>query len=192
MEVLIMRLKRLSAVITILIFLLVATVGIARTQRKESRWTVVQFPPGRTIDVDFRVVNFQILRSFPRSTAPVGTAEDAEPETTSASADSPGLKALARVTRGDTNTSIEFRLSRFPQNAVYHLYAIDPFGGLYTVWKLTTSDSETTIWHLDTGTDSFMLALSTADTLKDVETDTHVFMISSIPNGVVIVDKPRN
>ena len=188
-----MRFNKRIPVIAILVFLLmvpsVANVR-SRLQTKNSRWTVVEFPTDQQVKLGFKVVNFNIVRAFPKRSEPASRADEEEPDVDSSRADVPIAAAWAIVTRSGTSTKVDFSVGLFPGNATYYLYVIDGAGLVINNWKLTTTASGNTRWrNLNTDAGTFMLALSVSDTLANIETSKSVFMISDVPEGFRITPK---
>lgn len=182
MEVLKVKLKkkRFALLVALLLGLSSIANDRARPQPKPSNWSVIAFPHGQPVEVGLITVNGKTLRALWRSTG--------QDPGTCGKCDVPSPKATIRSASGASN--IELSLVSLPKEVTVYLYVVDVSGSVRNSWELKTNDQGGGRWlHLQTSTDTFMLALSVANKLTDVETDKNVIMISTVPDGFAKVPR---
>ena len=168
----------------LLVALLLGFTSIAsdRAQAQQnSKWSVIAFPHGQPVEVGFFTVNRKTLRAL--------WSSNGQDPGSCTNCDLPSPHA--RITSGSDASRIELSLFSLPTNVKVYLYVVDVSGSVKDSWELKTNGEGGGRWSsLKTSTDTFMLALSVANKLPDVETDRNVFMISMVPPGFAVV--PRN
>jgi len=178
--------KQLTVAVVLVFVMTLLGIDFARSplQKKKSRWTGIEFPQGQPVNL-----NFKIVGDFPRE-SPRPPQGD-EPDIGTEKGDGVTPTASARITRVGASTKIEFSVRSFPKNAMYYLYVVDSSGSVINRWrfKTTASGNATLPQGLTTDAGTFMLALSAAYKLTDIETDTRVLMISLAPSGFPIAPK---
>src|SRR2546423_1299818 len=133
----------------------VTTTQTQAVQNPDGSWTVVQYPTGKEVVVDFT------------------------PGTTFATA-----HGRAKIIRKADGTSIALDLSGLPADATgLNLYAVDPSGKVTMLGPVTISNGVATQTYT-TPMDRFMLVLSPEADLTTYAPDTAYAFRSSVPEGL--------
>jgi hypothetical protein len=136
----------------------VTTTQTQAVQNPDGSWTVVQYPTGKEVVVDFT------------------------PGTTFATA-----HGRAKIIRKADGTSIALDLSGLPADATgLNLYAVDPSGKVTMLGPVTISNGVATQTYT-TPMDRFMLVLSPEADLTTYAPDTAYAFRSSVPEGLAVV-----
>ena len=127
-------------------------------QNPDGTWTVIQYPSGKEVVVDFT------------------------PGTTFATS-----HGRAKIIRMSDGTRIALDLSGLPADATaLNLYAVDPFGKVTMLGPVTISNGIAT-QTFTTPLDKFMLVLSPDTNLTNIGPNTAVAFRSTVPQGFAVV-----
>src|SRR5438477_3349083 len=141
----------------------VTTTQTQAVQNPDGTWTVIQYPTGKEVVVDFT------------------------PGTTFATA-----HGRAKIVRLADGTKIALDLSGLPADAsALNLYAVDPFGKVTMLGPVTISNGVAT-QTFTTPLDKFMLVLSPDAGLTTYAPDTAFAFRSSVPEGFAVVPLSSN
>lgn len=136
----------------------VTTQTAQAVQNPDGSWTVIQYPTGKEVVVDF-------------TSAPTFST----------------AKGRAKIMRMNNDTTVTLDLSGLPADAAaMNLYAVDPFGKVTMLGPVTfTNGASTQAFH--TPLDRFMLVLSPeAELTSYTPTGTYAFR-SAVPQGFAVV-----
>jgi len=141
----------------------VTTTQTQAVQNPDGTWTVIQYPTGKEVVVDFT------------------------PGTTFATA-----HGRAKIVRLADGTKIALDLSGLPADAsALNLYAVDPFGKVTMLGPVTISNGVATQTFM-TPLDKFMLVLSPDAGLTTYAPDTAFAFRSTVPEGFAVVPLSSN
>ncbi|MDQ3687310.1 MAG: hypothetical protein M3430_17185 [Acidobacteriota bacterium] len=129
------------------------------TKNPEADWTIVEFPEGREVVVEFKPTEML-----------------------------PGAGGTAKVTRGSDETIITLDVSGLGDGGGYHLYAVSHEGQVVPLGAVETTEGSGTLG-ARTNLNRFMLVLSPDPGLTTVGDPTRVALRSAVPDGLTVVPR---
>jgi hypothetical protein len=132
------------------------------TQNPDGSWTVVEYPTGKEISVNFSPTTLI-----------------------------PGATGHATIIRNADNTTIHLDVSGINKDTSnLNLYAVDPLGTA-TLLGPVALDNGTATFSTTTPLNKFMLGLSPDANLTTIGPDAHVALMSGIPEGLSVIPLAR-